>query len=260
MPTIKAKNIEKYYQSEDGELIHALENIDLTIEDGEFVAVVGPSGCGKSTFLEIVAGLLSHDGGEISLDDQVITDTSRDIGVVFQDASLFPWRTIKSNIAYGMEIAKVPKEEQEERLKRYIKLMNLEGFENKFPSQLSGGMKQRAGIARTLVMNPKVILMDEPFSAVDHLTRCTLQEELIKLRETEKKTILFVTHDINEAVYLADRVILFSPRPSVIQQEYRIKTPFPRKREDDYLTKVASKIMADISRGRKTDEDIEYFI
>lgn len=260
MPTIKANHIEKYYQSADGELIHALKDINLTVKDGEFVAVVGPSGCGKSTFLEIVAGLLSHDGGEIYLDDELITGTSRDIGVVFQDASLFPWRTIKRNIAYGMEIAKVPKEEQEKRLERYIKLMNLEGFENKYPSQLSGGMKQRAGIARTLVMDPKVILMDEPFSAVDHLTRCTLQEELIKIRETEKKTILFVTHDINEAVYLADRVILLSPRPSVIQEEYVIKSPFPRNRDDDYLTKIAAKIMADISRGRKTDDDIEYFI
>ena len=171
-----------------------------------------------------------------------------------------PWRTIKKNIAYGMEIAKVPKEEQEKRLAHYIKLMNLEGFENKYPAQLSGGMKQRAGIARTLVMNPKVILMDEPFSAVDHLTRCTLQEELIKLRETEKKTILFVTHDINEAVFLADRVILLSPRPSVIQEEYKINLPYPRSREDDYLSKIAATIMADISRGRNTDKDIEYFI
>lgn len=260
MPTIKAKNIEKYYQSSDGELVHALKDISLTVRDGEFVAIVGPSGCGKSTFLEIVAGLLSHDGGEIYLDDQLITETSRDIGVVFQDASLFPWRTIRRNIAYGMEIAKVPKEEQEKRLAHYIKMMNLEGFENKYPAQLSGGMKQRAGIARTLVMNPKVILMDEPFSAVDHLTRCTLQEELIKIREMEKKTILFVTHDINEAVFLADRVILLSPRPSVIQEEYKIKLPYPRHRDDEYLAKIAATIMSDISRGRKIDEDIEYFI
>ena len=260
MPAIKANNIEKYYQSADKELVHALDNISLTVNDGEFVAIVGPSGCGKSTFLEIVAGLLSADGGEIYLDDEKITGTSRDIGVVFQDASLFPWKTIKKNIAYGMEIAKVPKDEQERRLRRYIKMMNLEGFENKYPSQLSGGMKQRAGIARTLVMNPKVILMDEPFSAVDHLTRCTLQEELMKIREEEKKTILFVTHDINEAVYLADRVILFSPRPSVIQEEYKINLPYPRHREDDYLAQKAATIMKDISRGRKTDDDIEYFI
>ena len=259
MPTISAKQVEKYYQSSDGELVHALKDVTLDIKDGEFVAIVGPSGCGKSTFLEIVAGLLPLDNGEVYLDNEKIVDTSRDIGVVFQDASLFPWRTIKKNIAFGMEVAKVPKEEQEERLEHYIRLMNLKGFENKYPSQLSGGMKQRAGIARTLVMNPKVILMDEPFSAVDHLTRCTLQDELLKLREQEKKTILFVTHDINEAVYLADRVILFSPRPSVIQEEYVIKAPYPRKRDDEYLSHVAARIMKDIIVGSKKD-DIEYFI
>ncbi len=259
MPTVKAEKVEKYYQSSDGELVHALKDITLEIKDGEFVAIVGPSGCGKSTFLEIVAGLLPLDEGAVYLDDTQITDTSRDIGVVFQDASLFPWRTIRRNIAFGMEIAKIPKEEQEKRLAHYIELMNLKGFENKFPSQLSGGMKQRAGIARTLVMNPKVILMDEPFSAVDHLTRCTLQDELLKLREKEKKTILFVTHDINEAVYLADRVILFSPRPSVIQEEYVIQAGYPRNRDDEYLSHVASQIMKDIVVGSKKDS-IEYFI
>ncbi|MCR5254884.1 MAG: ABC transporter ATP-binding protein [Acetatifactor sp.] len=259
MPTIKANNVEKYYRSNDGELVHALKDVTLEIKDGEFVAIVGPSGCGKSTFLEIVAGLLPLNGGEVYLDNEKITDTDRNIGVVFQDASLFPWRTIKKNIAFGMEIAKVPKQEQEKRLDHYIELMNLKGFENKFPSQLSGGMKQRAGIARTLVMDPKVILMDEPFSAVDHLTRCTLQDELLKLREKEKKTILFVTHDINEAVYLADRVILLSPRPSVIQEEYVIKADYPRNRDDEYLAHVASKIMKDIVKGSKQDT-IEYYI
>lgn len=260
MPTITAKNISKLYQGADGETTKAIEDISLTINEGEFVALVGPSGCGKSTFLEIVAGLLDHDGGNIYLDDQEINGTSRDIGVVFQDASLFPWRTIKSNIAYGMELAKIPKDEQEKRLSQYIKLMNLEGFESKYPMQLSGGMKQRAGIARTLVMNPKVILMDEPFSAVDHLTRCTLQDELVKIRQEESRTILFVTHDINEAVYLADRVILLTPRPSVIQKEYVINASFPRSRNDDYLTRKAAEIMADIGRGRNADDDVEYMI
>ena len=144
-----------------------------------------------------------------------------------------------------MEIAGIPKKEQEKRLKKYIEMMNLSGFENKYPSQLSGGMRQRAGIARALVMNPKVILMDEPFSAVDHLTRCTLQEELIKIRQKEKKTVLFVTHDINEAVYLADRVILLSPRPGTIQEEYVIDVLHPRKRSDSYLVEIAARIVAD---------------
>lgn len=259
MPTIEVKNLYKTYTNSDGEQTNALENISLKIQDGEFVCIVGPSGCGKSTLLEIVAGLLDRSSGEILLDGLPVTGTSRDIGVVFQDASLFPWRTIKRNIAFGMEVSKVPKTEQEERLQKYIKLMNLSGFENKYPSQLSGGMRQRASIARALVMNPKVILMDEPFSAVDHLTRCTLQDELIRLRQDEKKTLLFITHDLNEAVYLADRVILLTPRPGKIQQEYKIALPHPRNRDDAYLTHTAAQIMTDITTGSRKD-DLEYYI
>ncbi len=260
MPTIKINKLEKYYPGENGEETHALEDINLEIRDGEFVCIVGPSGCGKSTLLEIVAGLLGHNGGEVLLDDVLVNGTSRDIGVVFQDASLYPWKTIKKNIAFGMDISGVAKKEQDERVKKYVKMMNLSGFENKYPSQLSGGMKQRAGIARALVMNPKVILMDEPFSAVDHLTRCTLQEELIRIRQEEKKTILFVTHDINEAVYLADRVILLSPRPSTIQAEYDISIPHPRKRSDEYLVQKAAEIVAAISIGANRQENVEYYI
>ena len=259
MPAIKIKNLNKFYPNEDGQDTHALSNINIDIQDGEFVCIVGPSGCGKSTLLEIVAGLLDKTDGEVLLDDIPVNGTSREIGVVFQDASLYPWRTVRKNIAFGMEIAGVPKDVQTERLEKYIKMMNLTGFENKYPAQLSGGMRQRAGIARTLVMNPKVILMDEPFSAVDHLTRCTLQEELIRIRQEEKKTVLFVTHDINEAVYLADRVILLSPRPSTVQEEYKIDIPHPRSRTDDYLVQIAARIVSDISRGSRKS-DIEYYI
>ncbi len=260
MPSIKIRNVNKTYTNSDGEAIQALANINLEIRDGEFVCVVGPSGCGKSTLLEIVAGLLDLTSGEVLLDDTPVRGTSRDIGVVFQDASLFPWRTVKKNIALGLDIAKVPKSEQEERLKKYIQLVGLTGFENKYPAQLSGGMRQRAGIARALVTNPKVILMDEPFSAVDHLTRCTLQDELIRIRKQEKKTVLFITHDLNEAVYLADRVILFTARPGTVQQEYVISAPHPRNRSDRYLIDLAAKIMVDISSGESRESDTEYYI
>lgn len=259
MPTIKINQLHKVYET-GGEPTTALEHIDLEIRDGEFVCIVGPSGCGKSTLLEIVAGLLEHTSGEILLDDVPVRGPSRDIGVVFQDASLYPWKTVRKNIALGMELARVPKAEQEARLEKYIRLMNLSGFEDQYPAQLSGGMRQRAGIARALVMNPKVLLMDEPFSAVDHLTRCTLQEELVRIRQEEKRTIFFVTHDLNEAVYLADRVILLTPRPGRIQQEYRVKLPHPRSRNDDYLIRLATRIMADIGRGSSEDEGVEYFI
>lgn len=260
MPTIEVKDLSKNYTDADGGVVSALKNINLKVEDGEFVCIVGPSGCGKSTLLEIIAGLQDKTEGEALLDGVPITGTSRDIGVVFQDAALYPWRTIQKNIAFGMEISGVPAKEQKERLEKYIDLMGLNGFENKYPVQLSGGMRQRAGIARTLIMNPKVILMDEPFSAVDHLTRCTLQEELIKIRQKEKKTVLFVTHDINEAVYLADRVVLLSPRPSVIQNEYIIDVPYPRSRVDEYIIQMTARIAADISRGTEIRKDEDYFI
>ena len=238
MPAISIKNINKTYIDQDGNEVQALHDINLDVAEGEFVCIVGPSGCGKSTLLEIVAGLLDATSGEVLLDGQPVHGSSRDIGVVFQDASLFPWRTVRKNV-----------EEREERLKRYISMVSLNGFENKYPAQLSGGMRQRAGIARTLAMNPKVILMDEPFSAVDHLTKCTLQEELINIRQAENKTVLFVTHDINEAVFLADRVVLLSPRPSTIQKIYEIPLEQKRGRSDPLLLKIAAEIAKDINSG-----------
>ena len=159
---------------QDGNEVQALHDINFDVAEGEFVCIVGPSGCGKSTLLEIVAGLLDATSGEVLLDGQPVHGTSRDIGVVFQDASLFPWRTVRKNVAFGLEIAGVPREEREERLKRYISMVSLNGFENKYPAQLSGGMRQRAGIARTLAMNPKVILMAAPCPATaPHIRCCT---------------------------------------------------------------------------------------
>lgn len=255
MPTIEVNKVNKFYTSPDGNEVHALKDVDLKVSDGEFVCIVGPSS-GKSTLLEIIAGLLDATSGEITLDGKKVSGTSRDIGVVFQDASLFPWRTIRKNIAFGMEIAKIPKEQQEKQLKKYINMVNLNGFENKYPSQLSGGMRQRAGLARTFAMNPKVILMDEPFSAVDHLTRCTLQEELINIRGQEGKTVIFVTHDINEAVFLADRVVLLSPRPSSVQKIYDIPYPQKRNRNAPELLEIAAQIALDInSMGQEIPSD-----
>lgn len=256
MPAIKLENVNKFYTDTDGNEVHALKNINLTVGDGEFVCIVGPSGCGKSTLLEIVAGLLEPTDGGVMLDGERINGTSRDIGVVFQDASLFPWRTIRKNVAFGMEVAKLPKEEREKQIEKYISMVNLNGFENKYPSQLSGGMRQRAGLARTFAAEPKVILMDEPFSAVDHLTRCTLQEELIQIWQKERKTILFVTHDINEAVFLSNRVVLLGPRPSSVQQIYDIPYPHKRNRNAAELLEIAARIAKDInSAGQDIPED-----
>ena len=251
MPTIKAKNIEKYYQSTDGEQVHALKDISLTVEDGEFVAIVGPSGCGKSTFLEIVAGLLPHDGGEVYLDDQLITETSREIGVVFQDASLFPWRTIKRNIAYGMELAKVPKEEQEKRATHYLKMVGLLEYKNYPIHQISGGMRQRTALARALAMDSKILLMDEPFSALDKQTSNQLRAELQKIWIETHKTILFITHSVEESVYLADRVVVLSPKTGSVTDIVDINIPRPREVYSPEFVELRHKILDEV-KGENT--------
>lgn len=258
MPTIELKNINKTYPGTDGTI--ALDNINLTVKDGEFVCLLGPSGCGKSTLLEIAAGLLPYTSGEVLLDGEAQHSTSRDIGVVFQDSALFPWRPVRKNIEFGMELAKVNKKERFDRAQKYIEMVGLTGFENKYPHQLSGGMKQRAGLARTLVGEPKIILMDEPFSAVDHLTRVTLQDEMIRIWEKEKKTVVFVTHDVSEAVYLATKVVLLSTRPGRIQKIFDIPIDRPRNRNDVSMLEIVEKIYMAINDASTPQETVEYFL
>ncbi|KKO55340.1 ABC transporter ATP-binding protein [Paenibacillus sp. DMB20] len=259
MPTIELRNITKEYENIDEEQTYALRDINLTVHDGEFLCVLGPSGCGKSTLLEITAGLLSQTSGEVLLDHVQQSGTSRDIGVVFQDSALFPWRSIRRNIEFGLEIAGVSREERRDRVQKTMELVGLAGFEDKYPHQLSGGMRQRAGLARTLVADPRVILMDEPFSAVDHLTRLTLQDEMIRIWEKEKKTIFFITHDVAEAVYLATRIVLLSPRPGRIQKIFDVPFERPRNRNDMQLLNIVEKIYMEINNPVKS-KDSEYFI
>ena len=206
MPAISIKNINKTYIDQDGNEVQALHDINLDVAEGEFVCIVGPSGCGKSTLLEIVAGLLDATSGEVLLDGQPVHGTSRDIGVVFQDASLFPWRTVRKNVAFGLEIAGVPKEEREERLKRYISMVSLNGFENKYPAQLSGGQKQRIAIVRSLCMHPDVMLFDEPTSALDPEM---VGEVLSVMRDLahEGMTMVVVTHEMGFAREVGTRVL-----------------------------------------------------
>ncbi|MFB5675839.1 ABC transporter ATP-binding protein [Paenibacillus terreus] len=259
MPTIELRHITKEYENIDEEQTYALQDINLTVRDGEFVCVLGPSGCGKSTLLEITAGLLSQTSGEVLLDEVPQSGTSREIGVVFQDSALFPWRSIRRNIEFGLEIAGVSRDDRRDRVQKTIELVGLAGFEDKYPHQLSGGMRQRAGLARTLVADPRVILMDEPFSAVDHLTRLTLQDEMIRIWQKEKKTIFFITHDVSEAVYLATRIVLLSPRPGRIQQIFEVPFERPRNRNDMELLKIVEKIYMEINNP-VISKDTEYFI
>lgn len=243
MAKVQYQNVGKRYLTPTGESVMAVENFTLTIENGEFVCVVGPSGCGKSTVLSMTAGLLDLSEGRILFDDKPLSkEIQKEIGVVFQDSSLFPWRTIAENVGFGMEIGGIKKEEREKKITRILNIVGLSGAGKKYPNQLSGGMKQRAGIARTLINNPQFILMDEPFSAVDYLTKMTLQDEIEDLWAREKKTVLFVTHDVREAVYLADRVVVLSARPGHIQRVFDVPIKRPRVRTNGELLSIENKI------------------
>jgi NitT/TauT family transport system ATP-binding protein len=218
----------EFLQPRSGKRISALERIDLHVEKGEFVSLVGPSGCGKSTFLSIVDGLLKPTSGEIFLNDRPIAGPGRDRAMVFQSPALLPWRTVLRNVAYGLECQKVPKKEALPIAGKFIDLVGLRKFQDHYPHELSGGMQQRANLARALAVDPDVLLMDEPFAALDAQTREVMQGELLSIWQKTKKTVLFVTHQINEAVFLSDRVIVFSAHPGVVKESIPIKIERPR--------------------------------
>lgn len=220
-------HISKVYIDRRGEPTEALRDIHFAIEENEFVVVVGPSGCGKSTLLNIIAGLLSSTSGQVIFEGTQ-TDSRPHTAVVFQDFALFPWRTVLKNIVYGPEERGVKRQEQFEIAKRYITLVGLQGFENKYPHQLSGGMKQRVSIARALANDPLLLLMDEPFSALDAQTRTLMQYELSRIWEETQKSLLYITHNIQEAVFLGDRVVILSRRPGRILDIIKIDLPRPR--------------------------------
>ena len=213
----------------DRQVTVALKHLDLTIRDGEFVSIVGPSGCGKSTFLNAVTGLLPINAGQLLLNGHSITAPGPDRAQVFQAPYLLPWRTVRANVLYGMESQRLPKKEMAERADHYLRLVGLREFQHHYPHELSGGMQQRVNLARALVMNAELILLDEPFAALDAQTREFMQEELLRIWGTTRKTALFVTHQINEAIYLADRVVVFSARPARVRAEIRVDFPRPRE-------------------------------
>jgi NitT/TauT family transport system ATP-binding protein len=206
----------------------ALYNVSLAIKKNEFVSLLGPSGCGKTTLIRIIAGLLAADRGEIRVDSRIVTAPGRDRCMVFQQFGLLPWRTVVSNVEFGLEIEGMPREERRATALKYLDLVGLKGFENYFPHQISGGMQQRVGIARALSKKPVILLMDEPFGAVDAQTREQLQEELLKIWAQTETTVVFVTHSIDEAIYLSDRVVVMQARPGRIKEELAIDLPRPR--------------------------------
>ena len=214
---ILVDRVHHMYRPPRGREVLALDQVSLSVASREFVALLGPSGCGKSTLLYLIGGFLPVESGAISVDGKRVQGPGPDRGIVFQHFALFPWKTVRGNILYGLERQGMPKEEREQRALDFIKLVGLAGFEDSYPSQLSGGMQQRAAIARTLAFDPSILLMDEPFGALDAQTRGLMQGELLRIWQRTPKTVIFVTHDVQEAVYLAERVAVMSARPGRIK-------------------------------------------
>lgn len=245
MAKLEAKNIVKYF-NHDSYRLKALSGVNLKVDDGEFVCIVGPSGCGKSTFLRIVAGLENPEEGEILFDGKKVTNTGPERIMVFQEGALFPWLKVQDNVEFGLKMAGIPKEERTEISKRYLDMMQLTKFADSYTYQLSTGMKQRVAIARALVMDPDVLLMDEPFAALDPQTRDLLLVEMQLIWEKTKKTILFVTHNVAEAAVLGTKVVVFSNRPSIIKKEMQIDYPRPRLVEDQGLLSIQQEILSEL--------------
>ena len=250
--------------AQKGQRVQVLHDINFSIEEGEFVCVIGPSGCGKSTLISLIAGLEFPDTGQVFVDSKVVEGPSRDRLVVFQEAALFPWLTVLENVEFGLKIAGVGQQERRDKALEAVKLVHLSRFVNAYPHQLSGGMRQRAAIARALVMDPKILLMDEPFAALDAQTRQMLQEELQEIWQRTKKTVLFVTHNVREATFLSDRVFEITARPGTIKHEYPIHIPRPRHEQDPALLTVQTRIMGslkdEIEKVAKEQLDIDYQI
>ncbi len=226
-PKIVAHGITKYFGVGAG-VVKALEPFDLFVNAGEFICILGPSGCGKSTFLRMVAGLIEPSTGSLFMDGQPIAGPHRERGLVFQEYALFPWKTVLGNVMYGPLVQRLGRRKAHDIATEQINRVGLKGFESRFPRELSGGMKQRVGIARVLANQPEVLLMDEPFGALDSITRGIMQQDLLKLWLEERKTVLFVTHSVEEAIYLADRIVVMSPRPGRIVSIIAVKPARPR--------------------------------
>jgi NitT/TauT family transport system ATP-binding protein len=225
VPKLRVEQLGVTYDR-DGQSMSVLEDINLEVSDGEFICMVGPSGCGKSTLLNAMAGFLSPTSGSVTIDDEKVAGPDPRRILVFQERGVFPWLTVRGNIGFGL--SKLSRTERDQRIAQYIKTVRLEGFENSYPSDLSGGMKQRLQVARALAVNPDILFLDEPFGALDSITRVIMRGELLRIWQAERRTILFVTHDIDEAVQLADRVVVLSSRPARIQDVLTIDIAHPR--------------------------------
>jgi len=246
-PKLLVQNISKTFsERKGGKTTEALRDISLEVNAGEFVCLVGPSGCGKTTLLKIVAGLETASNGRVYLDGKKVIAPGPACGLVFQEFALFPWRDVAGNVAFGPEVLKLSLSDQKWLTEKFLTLVGLDGNEHKYPAELSGGMKQRVAIARSLANNPEVLLMDEPFGSLDAQTRYLMQNELLRIWNEEKKAIIFVTHSVEEAVYLAERVVVMTAGPGSTKQIYPVNLSYPRHRTDHGFISLREKITASI--------------
>ncbi len=245
---VSVRNLNMIFHT-DGKEVPVLEDVSLDIQDGEFVCLLGPSGCGKSTLLNIVAGFLTPTSGDVTIQGETVRGPDPRRIFVFQERGVFPWLTVEGNIGFGL--FNLPKEERAARIAHYVQLVGLTGFEQAYPAELSGGMKQRLEVARALAVNPDVLYLDEPFGALDSITRLIMRGELLRLWETERKTILFVTHDIEESVQLADRVVVMTARPARIRRIVEIDIPHPRDLSSRRYIELRDEILGEIGLAHK---------
>jgi NitT/TauT family transport system ATP-binding protein len=245
-PKLLIEHVSRVFADKKGSAMEALHDFSLGVSPGEFVCLVGPSGCGKTTLLKIVAGLEFATSGTVYLDGKKVEAPGPERGLVFQDFALFPWRDVTGNVVFGPEVLKAPLADRLAIAEKYIRLVGLHGNEHKYPAELSGGMKQRVAIARALANNPEVLLMDEPFGSLDAQTRYLMQQELLRIWNQDKKAIIFVTHSVEEAVYLADRVVIMTTCPGMIKQILSIPLSHPRNRADSSFIALRERIMSNI--------------
>ena len=253
---LEISEVSKTYDLDSENPVQALDRVTLDVAEGEFVSVIGPSGCGKSTLFNIVGGLIAQYEGSVRIDGRAVDGAHHDVGVVFQEESTFPWRTTLDNVAFPLEVQGLAKADREERARKFVSLVGLEGFENHYPAQLSGGMKQRTAVARTLAYEPRIMLLDEPFGALDEQTRMLLGDKMLEIWAALNQTMLLITHNITEAVQLSDRVVVMSFRPGKIKEVIEVDLPRPRSSEvistpkfGEYVGRLWTLLREEASRG-----------
>jgi NitT/TauT family transport system ATP-binding protein len=259
-PALVVENIVKRFETKDG-VLTAVDDVSFTVTPGEFLAVIGPSGCGKSTLFNVIGGLLDGYEGRVSIAGETVRGPHPSIGMIFQEESTFPWRTVIDNVAFPLEIAGLGKAERYEKARHFVNLVGLDGFERRYPAELSGGMRQRVSMARTLASEPKIMLMDEPFAALDEQTRLLLGDKVLQIQQDLKQTTLLITHNLTEAVQLSDRILVMTYRPGKLKRMVEIKLPRPRSSEivssDEfgrYVAQIWGDLREEASKGLKDDE------